>query len=201
MRALKNWAICCPGPSLALCETRERIKREVFDCIVAVNGAISLDFKFDYWIVQDIEVFETVAKTFTKADSMKLARATLLIPDRWLENIPSCYPWVNGLFEHLNKETFPADSVEEFAQTMPSWPQINWRKYTLLMAIACAIKRGAEIIRIYGADWQGRGYCTSGFENERTIHTSERWVDEIKIYKEIRQECLKHNIQVIREEG
>ena len=198
-RAAK-FVICCPGPSLNTSEVQENLLSEEWDYLIAVNGAFKLDIKwFDFWILQDMEVFSSVAKGFSKQDSEKMTRCTLLVPDRWLQELPLLYPEITRLFELMNKEVFPGRAVEQYAATMPIGKNINWREYTLFAAIAEAIKRDAGVIKIYGADWSGQGYFVPGLENGRMQHSTRRWMDEIDKFHTIKDEAERCGIKIIRE--
>lgn len=189
-----TWAICCPSPLLNL--QLKTIAARTYSHIIAVNGAIILDvlFAFTYWAVQDIEVFETLFDEnphFTH-------RAVMWVPRHWLEEIPRDYDRLSKAFASFTHHTFPGESVEAFAATMPFGRHINWREYTLFLAIAQAIKYGATHIHVYGAYWQGNGYCRKGLANSRTQHTDARWHNEQTNFQAIFAECQKHNIFLTR---
>lgn len=195
---INSWAICCPGVSLNTKPVQDKIFYGKFNKIVAVNGAFLLRTWFDYWIMQDLDVFASAVKKFAKSDSMKLGRVTLLIPEWWMAQLPLLHPENAALFNVISKETFPGNSVEEFAKTMPFGKEINWRECTLFAAIAAAIKAHANIITVFGADWTGRGYFIPGMENDRLRHTEERWRDEETKFIQIKKVCMQNGIQLIR---
>lgn len=188
------WGICCPGPSLALYKTQKRISMDNPGCLVAVNGAILLtDFRFDYWVMQDIEVFETITQ---KTDISQFYSARLWIPRRWLSDIPAYHGNLNYHFQAFYKETFPAESSEAFNQIIPFGHHINWRESTAFPAIALGILSGAKNINIYGADMEGKGYFIEGLENYRTRHDEKRWSQEKYQFDCIVEECKKHGIVI-----
>ncbi|MDD4980669.1 MAG: hypothetical protein PHC54_05325 [Candidatus Omnitrophica bacterium] len=191
------WGICCPGPSLGLYKTQKKILQDNPACLVAVNGAILLDaFKFDYWVMQDIEVFETIIK---KADISRFYATRLWIPRRWLIDIPKDYDRLNSHFQVFYKEAFPAESIEAFNQIIPFGHYINWRESTIFPAIALAILSGARDIRLYGADMGGQGYFIEGLENYRTQHTDRRWTNERHWFDCLAKECGKQGIIITRD--
>jgi hypothetical protein len=191
--AARYWAICCPGPSLSRRETVSEMLKTNPDKIVAVNIAIMEDVKFDYWSVQDIEVFRSVSHFF---DSFS---ARFWIPERWLIDIPEYHEDLLCKFTPSEKETFPSDRVDQFAQLMPFGRHINWREFTMITAIGLAVMKGATLIRIYGADLSGKGYHRQSMENERTIHNDKRWAMEKARLDEVTREAEKHGIKIIRE--
>lgn len=204
----KTWGICCPGPSLDLYESRKMIQKDSPECLVAVNGAILADYAFQYWAVQDLEVFAEVVSRLAPIAPMSRINnimATnyedllLWIPERWTSDIPHCYPKLNDIFQRFAKETFPSNRIDELGQTMPFGKHLNWREFTLLPAIALAVKKGAQVIYVYGADWSGKGYFTKGLENERTIHNEKRWERERHLFAQIAEECTKNGITIIKE--
>ncbi len=193
-----TWGICCPGPSLALYKTQKKISLDNPDCLVAVNGAVLLSgFKFDYWVMQDIEVFESVIK---KTDISQLYTTRLWIPRRWLSDIPEYYDRINFHFQAFYKETFPGESMEAFNTIMPFAHYINWPEATVFPAIALAVLSGSKDIRVYGADMGGEGYFIEGLENERTQHTDRRWSNERYWFDLLVKECEKNNIIITRVE-
>ena len=192
------WGICCPGPSLALYQTQKGISLDNPGVLVAVNGAILLaDFKFDYWAIQDIEVFESI---INKADIAQLYTTRLWIPRRWLTDIPAHYDKLNYHFQAFYKETFPGESVEAVNQIIPFAHHINWRESTFFMSIALAIINGAKQINIYGADMNGKGYFIEGLENYRTQHDDRRWSNERHWFECLIEECGKRGILLRRSE-
>lgn len=197
MNLITNFTILCPGPSLSLFSTKQKIIKEGKSCFIAVNGAILFDFVCDYWAVQDIEVFETALKLIINWKPF-LFSTTLWIPERWLIDIPQDYDRLRESFNRFPIESFPSNKVEDFNNSMPFGKHINWRKYTLFMAIALAIKKGAQIIKLYGVDWSGKGYFKPKLENERTIHNEKRWNEEMQMFREIELECEKRGIKIIR---
>lgn len=189
------WAICCPGPSLSRKGTLDAMLKSRPDTIVAVNGAILESVDFDYWSVQDIEVFRSVSHFF---DSFS---ARLWIPDRWLTDIPSYHADLLAKFETAEKEAYPSDRVDQYAQMMPFCRDLNWREFTMITAVGLAMMKGATLIRIYGADFMGSGYYRPGLENERTIHTEMRWATERDRLDEVIEEAGKNGVIIIREGG
>lgn len=192
-----RWGILCPGPSLALYETQKKISLAGLDCLVAVNGAILLaDFNFDYWTIQDIEIFETITQ---KVDISQFYSTRLWIPRRWLTDIPTHYDKLNYHFQAFYKETFPTESTEALNEILPFGHHINWRESTFFMAIVLAILSGAQYIYIYGADMSGEGYFIKGLENYRKRHDDKRWSNERYWFQCIMDECKNHGITLSRE--
>ena len=186
-----RWGILCPGPSLS--------KHNPFlydiDFTVAVNGAI-LDPQFcpDYWAMCDLEVFASCVKEY----ECWSPRIKLWIPARWLDDVKPESALYNA-FQKFEKETFPSETNEAFAATMPFKNDILWRERTLFIAIGQAIKKGAKEIWILGADMAGRGYFREGLENSRTRHTEKRWEEEIYWFNRIVKVCAEQGITVIKE--
>jgi hypothetical protein len=193
------WGICCPGPSLALYQIQKLISLDNPFCLIAVNSAILLvDFNFDYWAVQDIEVFETVLKKVDPHNIPKLYSTRLWVPSRWLTDIPAHYDPLNYHFQAFYKETFPADSNEDFNKIAPFAHHIIWREYTTFTAIALAIINGAKDIRLYGADMAGKGYFIEGVENYRTRLDEKRWSNEHHWFECLVSECAARGIILTR---
>lgn len=200
---MHKWGILCPGPSLALYQIQKAISLANHDALVAVNGAILLtDFHIDFWITQDIEVFEEVAR---RIDLSRFYSTRLWVPRRWETAIPADYNYLNRHYQTFFKDTFPAQSSPAFQAFINNslhfqvHSNINWHDYTILPAIALSIKEGAKDIRIYGADMRGEGYFIKGIENYRTIHNAERWKQEAYHLQELIKICAGHNIQITRE--
>ncbi len=198
---MSRWGILCPGPSLALYSTQKKISLDNPDILVAVNGAILLsDFKIDYWVMQDIEVFEDIIK---KIDISQFYSTRLWIPRRWLTAIPADYDKLNYHFQAFYKETFPSETKEVFNEILPfkCAENINWTESTIFPAIGLAIISGAKEIRIYGADMAGQGYFIKGLENYRTRHDEKRWAAERHYFNSLTEECKKHGIVITKEEN
>lgn len=198
LKEITTWGICCPGPSLALYKTQQKISLDNPSCLVAVNGAILLaEFNFDYWVMQDIEVFEGIVN---KTDTSRYYTTRLWVPRRWLSDIPRDWDKLNYHFQAFYKETFPAESDEAFNKIIPFGHYINWRESTIFPAIALAIISGAKDIRLYGADMQGKGYFINGLENYRTQHDERRWSNERHWFNCLVKECAERGISLTREE-
>lgn len=156
--------------------------------LIAVNGAISAEFLFDYWAMCDEEVFcaaiNRMGREFVNASPM------LWIPESWLTHAHKRLPEAFYQFAHETWKnlTFEMDIGYGFP----------WREYTMFAAIALAIKKGARHIVIYGCDLRGEGYFTPGFENSRTRHNEKRWADEVYWFGRIQRECARHNIIIER---
>lgn len=195
----EKWALCCPGPSLAKYSVLKALNEFDPDFIVAVNGAILYALDFDYWAVQDIEVFTHIIDHVPQA-VMHNEDLTLWIPDRWEEDIPKDYPRYNVYFLDIYREAFASALVADFNDSMPFCRHINWREFTVLTALGLTIKRGARVIRLYGADMAGTGYFSKGLQNERTIHNEKRWIREMEAFEAIRKEAKNHGIEISRED-
>lgn len=169
---MTKWGIICPGPSLALRETKERIVQDPLDYRVAVNGAIIEGLAFDYWAVSDMEVFETCAKKVNKPFPI------IWCPERWRGYIHDpAFPAAD--FFCFSHECFPT-AADTPLTSMTHLPVegVHWRETTFFIAIFLAIARGADIIFLYGVDHAGKGYFKKGLENYRAIHTDQRWHQE-----------------------
>lgn len=191
------WAVCCPGPSIHTHKTYQQIKYDNPTKIIAVNCAIFNEFfkNTDYWVMLDIEMFESCCRRHLDGESVKIT-ADLLIPQRWVNDIPTDYDYINSFFNSFKKETFLYNSTVPF-------PLINkkiskWYNYSIFVSIAEAIKRGATDIFVYGADFSGNEYFKSGFRNGRERHDDERWIEEKYIFDVIQHECLKHDVRIVR---
>ncbi|MCK5161621.1 MAG: hypothetical protein KAQ99_08625 [Candidatus Aureabacteria bacterium] len=193
----KVWAVCCPGPSIHTHKTYKQIQFDNPSRIIAVNCAIFTVFfkNIDYWVMSDIEMFESCYRRHLDCESTEIL-STLLVSERWVKDIPTDYDYINSFFNSFKKETFLYNSATIF-------PLINkkiskWYNYSIFISIAEAIKRGATDIFVYGADMGGDKYFKTGFSNGRTRHNKERWIEEKNIFNIIRLECLKHGIRIIR---
>lgn len=193
---MSTWGIICPGPSLDLYKMQSKICQDGLEVLVAVNGAILLDFRFDFWAVQDIEVLENVYQRWQTVN--RSPETALWCPDRWLQDIPSDYQYLELFTSKFKLREFPSKTVADFNLSMPIGKYINWREYTVFMAIALAIKENAKTIFLYGAGMSGKGYCVKGLENYRTQHTERRWSDEALKLKQIIELCHAAGITFIR---
>lgn len=194
-KSINYWAICCPGPSLSRRETIIEMMKSNPDYIIAVNGAILQDVPFDYWAVQDIEVFRSICEV----GDVDLSSVRLWIPERWVADMNAYHPDLLNQFNKMDRDTFPSDRVEHFSMMMPFGRNLNWREFTMITAIGLAVREGAELIRIYGADLSGSGYFRPGLNNERTIHNDRRWDRELERLEEVTLEAGKHGIKIVRE--
>jgi len=192
MSKVEKWAICCPGPSFAKYNIAKKIESFNPDFIVAVNGAVCSNLVFDYWVMGDIEVFSSAASIINLP--MIAQSTTLWIPDFWLNHINK-FPELSKIFYKFKRETWNNLNFE-----MHIGMGYPWREYSLFSAIALAVKKGATLIQIYGADMAGSGYFKPGFENNRTRHNDKRWIDERFWFTEIVWVCKKFGIEIIREE-
>ena len=193
----KIWAICCPGPSIHTHKTYKQIQYDNPTKIIAVNCAIFNEFfkNCDYWVMLDIEMFESCYKRYLTTESSKIL-STLLIPQRWVKDIPTDYDYINRFFDSFKKETFFYNST--FLFPLINRKIIKWYNYSIFISIAEAIKRGATDIFVYGADFAGDEYSEPGFNNGRVRHDDERWIEEKYIFDVIQHECLKHDVRIIR---
>lgn len=195
----EKWALCCPGPSLAKYSVFKALIDYGPDYTVAINGAILLNYNFDFWAVQDMEVFFNVVNN-TPHVITNNEDLVLWIPDRWVEDIPKDFPQYNDFFQSIYRESFKSALVADFNNKMPFCRQINWREFTILTALGLAIKHGARIIRVYGAEMTGTGYFMTGLQNERTIHNEKRWIREGEAFEAVRKEAKNHGIEITRED-
>jgi len=192
---MRSWGICCPGPSLPLKATRHKINKDGCDYLVALNCAVFSSIKFDYWTMLDIEMFESCycKSLYLQID---LKAIVLWIPKRWIKDIPRDHDPINNFFNGFKKETFFYGSASPFSVPIPNIT--SWWNYSLFVAIAEAITRGAKIINIYGSDMCGTEYFRRGFKNGRTRHNEKRWAEESAIFNIIKYECKKHDICIVR---
>ena len=201
-----QWGICCPGLSLSLKMTQGQIERAEDNHLVALNSAIFSDFEFDYWAMLDIEVFENCC---LKAAHLLAGRlisgrkdTILWIPERWIKDIPRDYDPLKKVFSQFMKEIFSSRFFTAFPVgkglkiQLPG--DLHWQNYSLFVAIAMAISKGAKYINIYGADMRGEGYFKPGFRNGRTRHDEKRWAEESAIFNIIKYECKKRDIYIVR---
>jgi hypothetical protein len=171
-----NWAILCPGPSLA------EYERFTFDAgqAVAVNGAVLAAPAGAVWAVIDREVFEAVVSEDPDGKAWRSV-AGILCPVRWRGDMGRASEPARDAFDSLRKFYFDGSADNLSAKGLPEWAKnahVSWRQYTSLASIAFALKNGARRIRIYGADMKGAGYFRPGLENKRTKHDPKRWDHE-----------------------
>lgn len=194
------WGICCPGPSLNLRATQHQIHNiDRCDYLVALNCAIFNDSRldFDYWVMSDIEVFEACYQRLHQLMPGKELKNTILwTPARWLDDIPRDYDPLKSFFNQFMKEPHYYCSSTSFPVFIPHIQ--SWWNYSLFIAIAQAISRGARVINVYGADLCGTEYFKPGFRNGRTRHNTERWTEETAIFNIIKYECKKQDICIVR---
>ena len=190
---MRSWGICCPGPSLYLRATQQQINNDEVDYLVALNCAVFGSIKFDYWAMLDIEMFKTCS-----SKSLFLVRPDIVlwIPKRWITDIPRDYDPLKNFFNEFKRETFSYGLASPFSVPIPNIT--SWWNYSLFVAIAEAITRGAKIINIYGSDMCGTEYFRRGFKNGRTRHNEKRWAEESAIFNIIKYECKKHDICIVR---
>ncbi|MBI5872715.1 MAG: hypothetical protein HZB36_01030 [Candidatus Omnitrophica bacterium] len=199
---MTKWAICCPGKSLGLYQTTKKIEALQPDFRVAVNGAILSDIPFDYWAVQDLEVFAAIGNiSLAVFPVLRISKAVLWVPARWVVDIKRYHAGVSAVFDLFKKELFPSDSKMALAEAMPFGRELEWQEYTLLAAIALAVIKGGVIIHIFGADWAGQGYFADKLENNRTLHNDKRWQRERMMFEIIQKECARNGVHVVREEA
>ncbi len=191
-----QWIVLCPGRSLA----DAKVVPTDRDMVIAVNAAVLYPrCHVDIWAVQDIEVFESMWQLIAQgASGITRGFPCLWIPARWEEDIPARYPHMAGFFSCFEHQTFPGVPGEANA-CVPFSSDINWREYTMFMAIARAVIGGAREIRIYGADHCGQGYFLPGMENNRTLHTPKRWADEAAKFARVVEVCAAFGISVTQE--
>lgn len=192
---MNKWGIICPGLSLSSYKTSKEVILADIDTLVAVNGAILSWFNFRYWVIQDQELFETI---FHKWQGVNRCSATLWFPARWTMDIPRDFPNMNKFFNSFTLAPFICDQEADFNMTMPFAREINWREYTKFMAIALAVKNGAQQIHLFGDDMSGIGYYDKGLENCRTQHTERRWGDENIKTLQIIEACAQNGITIFR---
>lgn len=187
--------IVCPGPSLddesllnMVVQTKPRIA-------IAVNTGILCGLSFDFWAVQDIEVFEHCIS------KQCIPCATLWIPERWLIDIPERYPHLLKPFNQMRYQAFPSDRTEQFAGLMPFGKELNWREFTVLTALGLAILRDQDDIILVGADMKGHNYYSDGVNNDRTNLSDERWRSELNTINEIQRGAFLHGIKIERFES
>lgn len=197
------FTIVCPGPSINQYFTTKRI--EYFPGnLIAVNGGINTPLNFDYWAVADLECFEkcvylAVGLTAENWNVYLTKAITLWVPARWEEDLKQYPCFASTVFKNCKKELYPCTKYEDLSESMPFAQGIDWRKFTLLTALALAVKKGAKSIKVYGADLSGDQYFRSGFENERTNLSEERWQWEKASFDAISERCAENGITVTRE--
>lgn len=184
---MNNWSILCPGPSL-----RRYIQFEADQgCIISVNSAI-LKCTADYWAIIDDETFESVLNKVGQTQlKVMIGDTTLWVPEKWQGR--ATRGKIRPIFWSFKRETFGNLPAE--MDIGHGW---RWNERTVFAAIALAIKKGARVIRIYGADMQGSGYCVKGVENKKMVHTPERWLEERILFEQAQAICKKNQIELIR---
>lgn len=190
-----EWTIFCPGPSLI------NLKDVEYNCFnaITVNGAITKRFPVRYWAMLDREVFRDCIKYLNGKEIDRIAATTRLwIPDDWPKYMKSQTPEVAHFFTLFDYEVYPLTRILSVA---PFGQDRKWGLRTIFTAILLAIKKGAKLIRLYGADMNGQGYFKEGLENHRTRHTDLRWEAEIREFEAVKEECLRHGIEIIRVKG
>ncbi len=186
----ETYYIVCPGPSAQ--------SGYIFPdpcSVIAVNGAILYDNRYDWWIVQDFEVFESV---YQKWQGVKKIDPILWVPDRWLSDLKKYDSKKQDFFDLFSKLYFSSATQAAFNNSMPFGKNINWREYTVFMAIAFAIKAGADKICILGADMKA-GYTQPDMDNSRVVHSARRWKDEAGKLEKIIHLSAQHGIAIVRE--
>ncbi len=116
-------------------------------------------------------------------------------------------PEAEPTFKLFNCETHKGKNTEiepfekSFTYTRENMARaiLKWSEYTIFSAIALAILKGADIIRIFGADMKGKGYCKEGLENDRLNHNETRWLKELTYFMILKRLCAEHGIEIIRE--
>ena len=201
LSCLSEWAIFCPGPSLGKLETVDYAFRES----IAVNGAI-IKFPVRYWAMLDYEVFVSCCKRLPLLGRSIIA-PTLWVTENWLTHMPKWAPEVMLMFSdfvcetHRGKQTDiePFGSIFDYTRENIAKAILKWSEYTVFTAIALAIMKGADVIRLYGADMCGEGYFSRNMTNSRLNHGSVRWSTEMAYFKTLQSLCAEHGIEIIRE--
>jgi hypothetical protein len=200
MQMAEQAIILCPGPCLDdVGVTYINALAKGFDAkVIAVNGAVMKFRRFDWWAVQDWEVYAACMKVL---GGTKFVRG-LFMPSNWFDHETV---WVKD-YKKENGEVIPSFSdiphisfkKHFLKEVVPVDNALPWDRYTMFAAIGLAVMFGAEQIQIYGADLQGQGYFAKDVDNHRTNHSGKRWKNERRLYDRIKQACAQDGIQITR---
>lgn len=186
---MSNWAILCPGPSLA------RVSHISADpgCVIAVNSAICHRPELTrFWAVTDGEVFAAAAADERLNLCALAASPVTLWTHHNFENAGRSAEWSHEIFELFR--AFSILSWKNLSDLLPVRSIIPWQNYTFFSAIALALICRASSVVIYGADLSGTGYFCKGFQNFRTDHRAKRWENEKDNLLKIINYCKKNNL-------
>lgn len=197
-----NWTIICPGPSVMDYVRRAGLNSHTDfqprGTLVAVNSAILCPLPFDYWAVGDIELFVQMMAAGKPLGAQAEKLVTLFVPQRWGNDMRERYPEMMPVFERFIACFYPCANWDDLARSMPFGQELEWRSFTLLTALALAVKYGAGNIEVHGADFAGDRYFVPGVENERTNLSPDRWRCEKELFEAIVAESAKHGINIER---
>ncbi len=192
---LTEWVIFCPGPSLKGLKLSDVDKYEQSQAI-AVNGAVLKRFPAKYWAMIDSDAFTSVLHDITAGQIIEISKQHILwIPDNWLTHFEKWSHDYWYFFRIFFYDTWPTSRLSEL---MPFARHLKWDNCSMFAAMALAISKGAEKIKIYGAEMGGIGYFKEGLENYRTNHKEKRWQDEREKFEQIVKECDDHGIKIER---
>lgn len=209
---MKTWTIFCPGPSLAEFNLSTKLDKNWHPSqSIAVNGAILINLPISYWTMLDWEVFNACVDKMSKEKFEFVKNNTTLWVNRnWFTHMHSWAPDIERIFEMFRCEFHQGGETEielfqdenfEFTRENVALGILKWTKdfsYTLFSAIVLAILKGAEEIRIYGADMKGAGYFKPGLENGKLNHTPHRWDVERKGFEILKEQCRELGIKIVR---
>lgn len=164
-----RFAVLCPGPSLA--RTFLHHLPEVagsYGLFVGVNRAVEA-FPCDWWAFNDVQAM------------------SFIMPQR-RPNIFSLATTKKLVFEdvRLREPAFRHQWLDDLECNSDCPRDLEWRQYSMLMAIVLCEKFGAGHIDIYGCDWSGEddwdGPDRAPVRGGRTPY---RWSNEIHYFSRL----------------
>lgn len=196
------WTIVCPGPSM---DEPGRLVQFTPGRLIAVNTAIRYNLEFSHWAIVDLDLFRECLLAFAAnpVSFRRVRSATLWTPMRWWDDLEYSNEFPSFLkqeykFMNFDHEVYPCKNYDDLARGMPFGKDLDWRAYTLLTAIAYAVRSAARQINIYGADFAGDKYSRVGIITEKTNLSDDRWRHERELFEAIQASCKDNGIIVRR---
>lgn len=189
------WTVICPGPSL---NQPGLILRHTPGQVIAVNSAILAPFPISFWAIGDLCLFANLMEADPCAEIIP-ELITLWVTARWEKDVQEQYSDLHTKFCRFERETYPYMNWDDLARSMPFGRDLDWRSFTLLTALALAVKKGAKRILVYGADFSGDQYFADGVKNERTNLSEDRFRCEEELFEAIRARAILHDVVISRE--
>lgn len=171
-------SVCCPGPSLRLFQDDRK------SLVVAVNRAVELVDRTDYWLFMDKNATERI-----NPDPTKVWRATSRREP--LDEALKRWPWLAGRTLVLPMPRDHKSFMEKFGIGLMRYAA----NFSTGAAIAFAFDTlGADVVNIYGHDLSGQADA-DGFvwEEKPQARRDSRWEKERGLWQKAVDDLNKNN--------